>query len=164
MLLFSCSAMSNFLWLHGLQHNRLPCVSPSPGDCSNSCLLSRQCDPTILSSIVPFFSCLLTFLASEPFPMSWPFTLGGQNLGTSALALVLPMNIQDWLHSRLTGFISLPSKGRSRVFSNREVWKHWFFSAQPSLWSSCHIDIWLLEKTTDIWLLQLHLYVPLLEK
>ena len=155
MLLFSCSAMSNSLWLHGLQHNRLPCVSPSPGDCSNSCLLSRQCHPTILSSIVPFFSCLLTFLASEPFPMSWPFTLGGQNIDTSALVLVLPMNIQDWLHLRLTGLISLHSKGLSRVFSNRAVWKHWFFSAQPSIWSSCH---------TDIWLLQLCLYVPLLEK
>ena len=89
------SVMSDSLRLHGLQHTRLPCPSPTPGDCSNSCLLSRWCHPTISSSVVPFSSCLQSFPASGFFPMSQFFALGGQSLGVSASASVLPKYIQD---------------------------------------------------------------------
>ena len=124
--------MSVSLQPHGLQHPRFPCPSPSPRACSNSCPLSQGCYPTIWSSVVPLSSCLLSFPASQSFPMSWLVTSGCQSIGASASASVLPMNIQGWLPWGLTGLISLQSKGLSRVFS----WEYQFFSAQPSLWSS----------------------------
>ena len=94
------------LWPHGLQHARLPCPSPTPRACSDSCLSSRWCHPTISSSVVPFSSCLQSFPASRSFPMSQFFTSGGQSIGVSASASVLPVNIQDWFPLRLTGWIS----------------------------------------------------------
>ena len=100
---------------------RLPCPSPSPGACSNACLLSPWCHPTILSSVVPFSSCLQSFPASGSFPVSQLFPSGVQSTGASALASVLPVNIQDWFLLGLTGLISLQSKGLSRVFSNTHV-------------------------------------------
>ena len=108
----------------------------TPGVYSNSCPLSRWCHSTISSSVVPLSSHLPSFPASGSFPMSQFFTSGGQSIGVSASALVLPMNIQDWFHLGWTGWISLESKGLSRVFSNTTVQKHQFFSAQLSLWSS----------------------------
>ena len=132
-LLLSCSVVSHPLRPHGLQHARLPCPSPSPGDCSNSRPLSRWCQPTISSSVVPF-SCLQSFPASGAFLMSQLFSSGGQIIGTSASASVLPMNIQDWLTLGLTGLISLQSKGLSRVFSSTTVQKRQFFGSQPSLY------------------------------
>ena len=102
LLLFSHSVMSNSLWPHGLQHSRLPCLSPSPGVCSNSCPLSRWYYPTILFSVVPFSSCLQSFPGSGSFPMSWLFASGGQNTRASASASVLPMNIQGWFPLALT--------------------------------------------------------------
>ena len=129
---FSCSVMSNSLRLHGLQHSRPPCPSPTPGVYSNSCPLSQWCHPTISSSVVPFSSCLQSFPASGSFPMSQFFTSGGQSIGVSASTSVLPMNIQDWFTLEWTGWISLQSKGLSRVFSNTTVQKHQFqfFGAQ----------------------------------
>ena len=129
---FSCSVMSESLWPHGLQHARLPCPSPTPGACSNSCPLSQWCHPSISSSVIPFF-CLQSFPASGSFAMSQFFTSGGQSIGVSASASVLPMNIQDWFPLGWTGWISLQAKGFSRVFSNTTVQKHQFFSAQLSL-------------------------------
>ena len=112
-------------------------LSPSsPRACSNSCPLNQWCHPTISSSVIPFSSCLQSFPASGPFLMSWLFTSGGQSIGASSSAL--PMNNQDWLPLALTGLTSLQSKGLSRVFSNTTVWKYWFFSTQPSLWSNYH--------------------------
>ena len=118
---FSCSVVSNSLWPHGLQHTRLPCPSPTPGVYPNSC------HPTISSSVVPFSSHLQSFPASGSFQMSQFFTSGGQGIGVSASASVLPMNIQDWFPLGLTCWISLQSKGLSRVFSNTTVQKHQFF-------------------------------------
>ena len=118
---FSHSVVSSSLWLHGLQHARLPCPSPTPGVHSNSCALSRWCHPTISSSVVPFSSNLQSFPASGSFPMSQFFASGGQRIGVSASASVLPMNIQDWFPLGWTGWISLQSKGLSRVFSNTTV-------------------------------------------
>ena len=109
------------LWPDGLQHASLPCPSPTPGACSNSCPLSWWCHPTISSSVVPFSSCLQSFPASGSFPMSQFFTSGDQSIGVSASASVLPMNIQDWFPLGLTGLISLQSRGLSRVFSNTTV-------------------------------------------
>ena len=126
-LLFSHPVVSNSLGPHGLQHTRLPCPSPSPGACSNSCPLNQWCHPTISSSVIPFSSCLQSFPASQPFTMSQLFASGGQSIGASAS--VLPMNIQDWFPLGWTGLISLQSKGLSRVFSNPTVWKHQFFSS-----------------------------------
>ena len=120
------SVVSDSLQPHGLQHARLPCPSPFPRACSNSCPLSRWCHPTISSSVVPF-SCLLSFLASGSFPMSWLFTSGGQSIEASDLASVLPVNIQDWFPLGLTGLISFQSRGLSRVFCNTTVQKHQFF-------------------------------------
>ena len=142
-MLFSCSVMSDSLWPYGLQHTRLPCPSLSPRVCSNSCSLSRWCHPTISSSVT-HFSCHQSFPASGSFPVSWLFASGSQSNGASAS--VLTMNIQGWFPSGLTGMISLLSKGLSRVFSITTVWKHQFFSAQPSLLSNSHIYTWLLEK------------------
>ena len=115
---FSRSVMSDCLWPHGLKHIRLPCPSLTPGPCSNSCLWSQWCHLTISSSLASFFSYLQSCPASESFPMSQFFASGGQSIGPSASASVLPMNIQDWFPLGLTGLISLLSKGLSRVFSN----------------------------------------------
>ena len=131
---------------HGLQHIRLLCTSLSPGDCSNSCPLSRWCYITITSSAIPFSSCLQSFPASGSFPMSWLFVSGGQNIAASASASVLPMNIQDWFPLGSTGLIFLLSKGLSRVFSSTTIWKHQFFSAQLSSQSNSYIHTRLLEK------------------
>ena len=141
---FSHSAMSDFLWPHGLQHARIPCPSPSPRDCSNSCPLSQWCHPTISSSVIPFSSWIQSFPASEYFPMSQFFTEDGQSIGASPSASVFPMNLPDWFPSGLFCLISLLSKGLSRVFTNTTAQKHQFFSSQPSLWSSSHIHTWLL--------------------
>jgi len=130
---FSLSVMSDSLWPHGLQHARPPCPSPTPRVHSNSCPLSWWCHPTISSSVIPFSSCLQSFLASGSFQMSQLFASGGQSIGVSASPSVLPMNIQNWFPLGLTGWISLQSKGLSRVFSNTTVQKHQFFSAQLSL-------------------------------
>ena len=113
---------------HGLQHARLPRQSPTPRAFSNSCLSSQWCHPTISSSVIPFSSCLQSFPASGSFQMSQFFTSGGQSIGVSASASVLPMNIQDWFPLGLTVLITLQSKGLSRVFSNTTVKKHQFFA------------------------------------
>ena len=130
---FSHSFVSDPLRPHGLQHTRLPCPSPTPGIYSNSCPLRRWCQPTISSSVVSFSSCLQSFPASGSFPMSQLFASHGQRILVSASASVLPMNIQDWFPLGLTGWISLQSKGLSRVFSNTTVQKHQSFGAQLSL-------------------------------
>ena len=111
---FSRSVVSDSLWSHGLQHDRLPCPSPTPEACSNSCPSSQWCHTTISSSVIPFSSCLQSFQASWSFPISQLFPSGGQSIGASAS--VLPKYIQDWFPLGLTGFISLVSKGLSRVF------------------------------------------------
>ena len=116
LLLFSRSVTSNSLWPHGLQHAKLPCPSLSPGVCSNACPLCRWCRPTISSSVIPFSSCLQSFLASGSFPMSQFFTSGGQSIGLSASASVFPMNIQGWFPLGLIYLNSLQSKG-SQEFS-----------------------------------------------
>jgi len=146
LLLFSRSVMSHSLWPHRLQHAWLPCPSPSPGACSNSCPSSWWWHPTISSSVVPFSSHLQTFPSSGSFLMSQLLVSGSQSIGASASAPVLPMNIQGWFPLRLTGLISLQSKGLSRIFSNTTVRKHQFFGAQSSLWSNSHILTWLLGK------------------
>ena len=115
--MFSRSVVSDSLWTHGVQHARLPCPLPTPWACSNSCTTSQWCHPTISSSLIPFFSCLQSFPASGSFPMSQLFTWGGPSIGVSASASVLPMNIQDWFPLGWTGWISLQSKGLSRVFN-----------------------------------------------
>ena len=131
---FSCTVLSDSLWPHGLQHSRLPCPSPTPGAYSNSYPLSWWCLPTISSSVIPFSSCLQSFPASEYFSMSQFFALGGQSIGVSALASVLPTNIQDWFPLGWIGWISLQSKGLSKVFSNTTVlWKP---STGISIWNS----------------------------
>ena len=127
----SCPTYS--LQPHGLKHARPPCPSPAPGVYSNSGPLSRWCHPTISSSVVPFCSCLQSSPASGSIPMSQFFTSGGQNIGVSASASVLPMNTQAWFPLGWTGWISLQSKGLSRVFSNTTVQKHQFFGTQLSL-------------------------------
>ena len=121
---FSHSVVSGSLQSHGLQHTRLPCPSPTPRACSNSCASSWWCHPTISSSVIPFFSRLQSFLASGSFPMSQFFTSGGQSIEASASVPVLQMNIQDWFSLGLTGLISLQPKGFSKVFSNTTVRKH----------------------------------------
>ena len=143
---FSCSVMSDSLWPHELQHARPPCSSPTPGDHSNSRPLSQRCHPAISSSVVPFSSCPQSLPELESFPMSQLFAWGGQSTGVSVLASFLPKNTQDWSPSEWTGWISLQSKGLSRVFSNTTVQKHQFFSAQLSSQSNSHIHTWLLEK------------------
>ena len=143
---FSHSVASDSLQPHGLQHARPCCPLPTPRVYSNSCPLSRWCHPTISSSITRFSSWLQSLPASGSFPMSQLFISGGQSIGVSASASVLPMNIQDWFPSGWTGWISLQSKGLSRVFSNTTVQKLQFLGAQHSLWSNSHIHTWLLEK------------------
>ena len=139
---FSHSVVFDSLWTHGLQNARLPCLSQTPRTYSNSCPLSRWCHPTISSSVIPFASCFNSFPASGYFQMSQFFTSDGQSIGVSASASVFPMNTQDWSPLEWTGWISLKSKGLSRVFSNTTVQKHWFLSTQPSLWSICHNHTW----------------------
>ena len=124
--------MFNSLRPHGLQHARPPCPSPTPGVHPNSCASSQWCHPAISSSVVPFSSCPQSFPASGSFPMSQFFAWGGQSIGVSASASVLPMNTQDWSPLGLSGWISLQSKGISRVFSNTIVQKHQFFTTQLS--------------------------------
>ena len=143
---FGCSVVSNSLRLRGLQHARLPCPSPTPRASSDSCLSNQWCHPTISSSVIPFSSHLQSLQASGSFQMSQFFTTGGQSIGVSASASVLPMNIQDQFPLGWTGWISLQSKRLWRVFSNTILQKHQFFAAQLSLQSSSHIRIWLLEK------------------
>ena len=121
---FSCSVMSNSLQPHGLQHARPPCPSPTPGVYSNSSPLSRWCHPAISPAVVPFSFCLQSFPESGSFQMNQFFASGAQSIGVSASASVLPMNIQDWFPLGLIGWISLQSKGLSRVFSSPTVQKH----------------------------------------
>ena len=130
---FSHSVMSDSLRPHGLKHTKIPCPSPDLGIYSNSCSLSQWCRPTISSSVNPNSSRLQSFPALGSFPMSQFFASGGQSIGVSASALVLPMNILDWFPLGWTGWISLQSKGLSRVFSNTTVQKHQFFDTQLSL-------------------------------
>ena len=141
---FSHSVVSNSLQPHELQHARPPFPTPTPRVDSNSRPLSRWCHPAISSSVVPFSSCSQSFPASESFPMGQLFAWGGQSTGVSALASFLPKNTQDWSPLGWTGWISLQSKGRSRVFSNATVQKRQFFSAQLSSQSNSHIHTWLL--------------------
>ena len=119
--------MSNSLWPHGLQHTRLPCPSPTPGACL--CPSGQWCHPTISSSVIPFSSCLQSFLASGSFSMSQFFASGAQSIGASTSVSVLPMNIQDWFPLGWTDWIFFQSKGHSRVFSSTTVQKHQFFGA-----------------------------------
>ena len=145
-MLFSCSVVSDSLWTHGLQPTRLPCLSPTPGACSNSCPLIWWNHTTISSSVVPFSSYLQSFPVSVSFPMSQPFASGGQSITASVLASALPKNIQVWFPLGLSGLISLPSKGLSRVFSSTIVRRHQVFSTQTFLLSSSYTRTWLLEK------------------
>ena len=126
---FSLSVVSDSLWPHKPQHARPPCP-PTPGVYPNPCPLSRWCHPTVSSFVIPFFSHLQSFLASGSFQMSQLFAWGGQSIGVSASASVLPMNTQDWSPLGWTSWISLQSRGLSRVFSNTTVQKHQFFGAQ----------------------------------
>ena len=147
LLLFSHSVLSDSLQPHGLQHTRPPCPSPTPGVHSNSHPSTEwQCHSAISSSVVPFSSCPQSLPASESFQMSQLFAWGGQSPGVSALASFLPKNTQDWSSLEWAGWISLQSKGLSRVFSNTTVQKHQFFSAQLSSQSNSHIHTWPLEK------------------
>ena len=134
MLFRSVQSLSH-VWLFAIPWTAArspPCPSPAPRVYSNSSLLTLWCHPTISSSVIPF-SSLQSFPASESFPVSWLFASGGQSIGASALASVIPKNTQDWFPLGWTGWISLQSKGLSRVFSNTTVQKHQFFSAQLSL-------------------------------
>ena len=146
--MYCCLVLKSCLTLqsHGLQHARPLHPSLCPRICSNSCSLTQWYYPTISFAVIPFSSCLQSFPASGSFPMIQLFTSGGQSIGASASASVLPINIQDWFPLELTSLISLQSKGLLRVFSNTTIWKHQFFGAQPSLWSNPRFSTWLLEK------------------
>ena len=141
---FSLSVKSNSLRPHESPHDRPPCPSQTPGVYSNS--LSHWCHPNISSSVVPFSSCPQSLPASGSFPTSQLFTWGGQSIGVSASASVLPMNTQDWPPLGWTGWNSLQFKGLSRVFSNTIVQKHQFFGAELSSQSNSHIYTWPLVK------------------
>ena len=130
---FSCSVVSDSLRPHEPQHARPPCPSPTTAVYPNSCPLSWWCHATISSSVVPFSSCPQSFPASGSFQMSQLFASGGQSIGVSGSTSVLPVNTQDWCPLGWTAWISLKSKGLSRVFSNTTVQKHQFFGAQLSL-------------------------------
>ena len=143
---FSCSVMSNSLRPQESQHTRTLCSSPSPGVHSDSRPSGQWCHPAISSSVVPFFSCPQSLPPSESFPMSQLFSWGGQSTRVSALASFLPKKSQGWSPSEWTGWISLESKGFSRVFSNTTVQKHQFFSTLPSSQSNSHIHTWPQEK------------------
>ena len=138
---FSRSVVSDSLWPRESQHASPPCPSPTPLK-----LTSIRCHPAISSSVVPFSFCPQSLQASESFPMSQLFSWGGQSTGVSALSSFLPKKSQGWSPSEWTGWISLQSKGLSRVFSNTTVQKHQFFGTQPSSQSNSHIHTWLLEK------------------
>ena len=144
---FRCSVMSDSLWPHESQHARPPCPSPAPGVHSDSRPSSPWCHPAISSSVVPFSSCPQSLPASESFPMSQLFAWGDQSTGVSALASLLPKKSPGWSPLEWTGWISLQSKGLSRVFSNTTVQKHQFFSAQPSSQSNSNIHTWPQKKT-----------------
>ena len=131
---------------HKLQHARPPCPSPTPRVHPNSCASSWWCHPAISPSVDPFSSCPQSLPTSESLPLSQLFAWGGQSIGVSASASVLPKTTQDWSPSEWTGWISLQSNGLSRVFSNTTVQKHQFFGAQPSSQSNSHIHTWPLEK------------------
>ena len=135
---FSRSVMSDSLWPHGLQHPRLLSPSPTPKACSNLCPLSQWCHLISSSSAIPFSSCLQSFPASGSFPMSQFFTSSGQSIGASALASVLPVNIQDWFPLGWTGLI-LQFKGLSRFFSNTKVQKHQFLEVFIQILCSFYI-------------------------
>ena len=143
---FSHSVMSDSLRPHELQHARLPCPSPTPRVYSNSCPSSRWCHPAISSSVVPFSSCPQSIPTSGTFPMSQLLAWGGQSTGVSALTSFLPKKSQGWSPLEWTGWISLQSKGLSRVFSNTTIQKHQFFGAQPSSQYNSHIHTWPQEK------------------
>ena len=143
---FSCSVVSDSLQPHESPHARPPCPSPSPRVHSNSSPSSQWCHPAISSSVLPFSSCPQSLPASESFPVSQLFAWGGQSTGVSALASFFPKKSQGWSPSEWTGWISLQSKGPSRVFSNTTVQKHQFFSTQPSSQSNSHIHTWPQEK------------------
>ena len=143
---FSRSVVSDSLRPHEPQHARPPCPPPTPRVYSNSCPLSWWCHPTISSSVIPFSSHPKSLLASGSFQVSQLFASGGQSVGVSTSASVLPMNTQDWSPLGWTGWISLQSKRLSRVFSNTTVQKHQFFGTQLSLESNSYIHTWLLEK------------------
>ena len=143
---FSHSLMSDSLQPHESQHARPPCTSPTPGVYPNSCPSSQWYHPAISPSVIPFSSCPQSLPASGSLTMNQLFTWGGQNIGVSASASVPPMNTQDWSPSGWTGWISLQSKGLSRIFSNNTIQKHQFFCAQLSSQSNSHIHTWPLEK------------------
>ena len=143
---FSHSVMSNSLRPHEPEHTRLPCTSPTPGVYPNSCPLIWWCHLTISSSVIPFSSCPQSFPTSGSFQVSQLSASCGQNTGVSSSTSVLPMNTQGWSPLGWAGWISLQSKGLSRVFSNTTVQKHQFFGAQLSLYSNSHIHTWPLEK------------------
>ena len=140
------SVMSDSLQPHESQHARPPCSSPTPGVYSNACPSSQWCHPVISSSVVPFSSCPQSLPASGTFPMTQLFASGGQSIGVSASASVLPMNTQDLSPLGWTGWIDLQSKGLSRIFSNTTVQKHQLYSAQLSSQFNSHIHTWPLEK------------------
>ena len=137
--------MSDSLQPHGLQHARLLCTSPTPGACSNSCPLRRWCHPTISSSVIPFSSCFQSLPASESFPMSQCSTSGGQSIGSFSFSISPSNEYSGWISFRTDCWVSLQSKGLSRVFSNSTIQKHQFFCTQLSLWFNSHIHTWLLE-------------------
>ena len=143
---FSCSVVSDSLWPHESQNARLPCPSPTPGVHSDSRPSSQWCHPAISSSVVPFSSCPQSLTASGSFPMSQLFAWGRRRTGVSASASFLPKKSQGWSPSEWTGWISLQSKGLSRVFSNTTVQKHQVFGVQPTSQSNSHIHTWPLEK------------------
>ena len=139
--------MSDSLRPNKSQHARPPCPSPTPRVHSDSCPSSQWCHPAISSSVVPFSSCPQSLPASESFPVNQLFAWGGQSTGVSALASFLPKKSQGWSPLEWTGWISLQSKGPSRVFSNTTVQMHQFFSAQPSSQFNSHIHTWPQEKS-----------------
>ena len=143
---FSRSVVPDSLQPHGSKHARPPCPSPSPGVHSDSRPSNHWCHPAISPSVIPFSSCTQSLPASGSFPMSQVFTWGSQSIGVSASASILPKNTQDWAPSEWTGWISLQSKGLSRVFFNTTVQKHQFFGTRLSSQSNCHIHTWPLEK------------------
>ena len=144
---FSRSVMSDSLWPRELQHARPPCPSSTPRVYPKSCASSWWCHTAISSSVIPFPSCPQSLAASGSFPMSQLSAWGGQSIGVTASASFLPMNTQDWSPLGWTGWISLQSKGLSRVFSNTTVQKHQFFGTQRSSQFNSHIHTWSLEKS-----------------
>ena len=144
---FSRSVVSDSLWPHESQHTRPPCPSPTPRVHSDSLPSSQWCHPAISSSVVPFSSCPQSLPAFESFPMSQIFIWGGQSIGVSASASFSPKKSQGWSPSEWTGWISLQSKGLSRVFCNSTVQKHQFFGTQLSSQSNTHIHTWPLKKS-----------------